>query len=220
LYREIFTSKSTREGAVHAVNLAPGSWLTIDSRRSHPDVEPNREFSKTADADPLPPSDQTSLSNRKRHTHCEDRVRLIGALSHQETLRSIAAANLFVLPSRFEGFGIAAVEAMALGVPTITANFPASREYITGGITGHSFEIGDSSALADLIRWHLSNRDQSRRIGRAGMESVTEKFSAENCAELHQRLYEQSYRCETAVDQVCGGQGNRGAQSASGVSEQ
>jgi glycosyltransferase involved in cell wall biosynthesis len=51
-----------------------------------------------------------------------DRATLTGTLSPSEVLEAYAAANLFVLPSRNENFGIAAAEAMAAGVPTILSN--------------------------------------------------------------------------------------------------
>jgi glycosyltransferase involved in cell wall biosynthesis len=144
---------------------------------------------------------------------CRHRVRLLGELPHQESLQRIAAADLFVLPSRFEGFGIAAVEAMALGVPTITADFPACSEYIRQGQTGHCFPAGDSAALAELIAWHVANPDASRSLGRRGRESVIGRYSAESSAELHHQLYLGSalsqtprrtprHPAETASDQV------------------
>ena len=129
------------------------------------------------------------LSEEIRQLGCEDRIHLTGALTHEETLRQVAAADLFVLPSRFEGFGIAAVEAMALGVPTVTSDFPASHEYIVPGKTGHQFPIGDSESLAGLINWHFRNRDQSRHMGRVGQATIGEAYSAERNAQLHLQLY-------------------------------
>ncbi len=119
----------------------------------------------------------------------ENHITLSGSLPHDETLRHVAAADLFVLPSRFEGFGMAAVEAMALGVPTITANFPAATEYLTHGVTGHQFPIGNAEELAKLIHWHAKNRDESQRIGETGQKSVTAKYSPTKLAEIHQKVY-------------------------------
>jgi glycosyltransferase involved in cell wall biosynthesis len=75
-------------------------------------------------------------------------VEFVGNVSRSEAIVRLKGADIFVLPSRFEGLGIAAVEAMAMGVPTIVANFPASSEYIVSEQTGLTFPIGDVDALA------------------------------------------------------------------------
>ncbi len=131
------------------------------------------------------------LTEQIKSAGLQDRVHLAGRLSHQETLHRIASADLFVLPSRFEGFGMAAVEAMAMGVPTITADFPASLEYISHGTTGHRFPASNVDSLGNLIQWHFENRDKSRRIGQAGKESVAGKFSPMKIAWLHHEIYSQ-----------------------------
>jgi len=43
---------------------------------------------------------------------------------------------------------------MTLGVPTITADYGASLDYIEHGVTGHRFPCGNVQALADLLAWH------------------------------------------------------------------
>lgn len=116
-------------------------------------------------------------------------VRLIGRLSHDETVRRVAAANLFVLPSLFEGFGMAAAEAMALGVPTVTSDFPASNEYIDHGVTGHQFPIGDADALASLITWHINKPEASATIARAGQSLVQSRYHPKRIAQIHQEIY-------------------------------
>jgi glycosyltransferase involved in cell wall biosynthesis len=61
-----------------------------------------------------------------------DRV-FAGYLPREALLAELQKADLFILPSRFEGLGISAIEAMAVGLPTITADFPASSEYVRDG---------------------------------------------------------------------------------------
>lgn len=101
------------------------------------------------------------------HGHVEKSV-LIDALSK---------ASLSVLPSRFEGLGLSALEGMAAGVPTITADFPAAHDFIEHGVTGHLFPIGNAEALAQLIAWHMNNPTESSRIGLSGQRFVREHFS-------------------------------------------
>ena len=92
-------------------------------------------------------------------------------------LKRLCHVDLFVLPSKFEGLGISAVEAMALGVPTITAAFPASMDYIRHGKTGHRFPCGDWQALKTMLAWHVDHPAESCAIGKAGQDFVRQRFS-------------------------------------------
>ncbi|GAB5517429.1 MAG: hypothetical protein Rhob2KO_51540 [Rhodopirellula baltica] len=114
---------------------------------------------------------------------------LPGAMNHASAMKRIAEASLFVLPSLYEGFGMAAVEAMVLGVPVITSDFPASTEYIQEGVTGHRFPIGDHQRLADLIQWHINHPEESRQIGLNGQKFAREHYQPERIAKLHLDLY-------------------------------
>jgi glycosyltransferase involved in cell wall biosynthesis len=114
-----------------------------------------------------------------------------GTIAHEEVLGTLATADVFVLPSRFEGLGMAAVEAMQCGVPTITADFASSYDLLDHGRTGHRFSCGDWQELYRLLLWHYRNRQASRDMGRRGRESVMETFSEEKTLGLHLQLYRQ-----------------------------
>lgn len=83
-----------------------------------------------------------------------DRLHLLGALPHAEALELYGAADLFVFPSVHETFGISAVEAALLGLPTLVADIAVLREVLT--IAGHSpvtfLDPDDSDAWARAIR--------------------------------------------------------------------
>jgi glycosyltransferase involved in cell wall biosynthesis len=64
------------------------------------------------------------LRQQIRELGLEDRVELTGFLGHEEMISRIKAARLFVLPSTREGFGMAALEALACGVPVVTVDHP------------------------------------------------------------------------------------------------
>ena len=117
-------------------------------------------------------------------------VELPGSVVRAELPNSLSSANLFILPSRFEGFGIAAIEAMALGIPTITADYGASLDYIEHGITGHRFTTGDVQALADLLAWHYNEQEVSHSLGKRGRIFVVERFSEANTLEKYSCIYE------------------------------
>lgn len=102
-----------------------------------------------------------------------------GHVGREALVAALARANFSVLPSRFEGLGLSALECMAAGVPTITADFAAAGEFIEQGVTGHMFPAGNAAALAQCIAWHAGNPDSAEVIGRAGREHVRQNFSEE-----------------------------------------
>lgn len=107
------------------------------------------------------------------------RAHFSGFLPQHELYDAIGGCDVFVLPSRFEGLGVIAIEAMALGVPTITADFEASEDYIEHGVTGHRFPKGDVDTLVDLLHWHRSNPKEAATVGNRGRSFVREMFRHE-----------------------------------------
>ncbi len=118
-----------------------------------------------------------------------DEVTLTGHLDKNSIEHALSHADIFVLPSKFEGFGIAPVEAMQMGLPTITANYPASQDYISSGVTGWTFPIGDDSTLAELIHHLMSNKTHREEVAKQGQALALEKFSPKRIAEQHIEIY-------------------------------
>ena len=83
-------------------------------------------------------------------------------LGHQDDVPEIlAAADLFVLPSRYEGFPGAVLEAMALGLPIIATNIPALQEIVEAGRNALLVEPAAPTELAQAIETLLTNRNLS-----------------------------------------------------------
>lgn len=104
-------------------------------------------------------------------------IRFTGALVREQVFDRLAGAHAFVLPSRFEGLGLAALEAMALGVPTITADFQAAEEYIRPEETGLIFRRGDSMALADCLKRLRGDGALRQRLSECGASFVRQHFA-------------------------------------------
>ncbi|SDK79006.1 Glycosyltransferase involved in cell wall bisynthesis [Franzmannia pantelleriensis] len=106
----------------------------------------------------------------------EVNVRFHGYVSKKTLRYELSYTHLSILPSKFEGLGLSALECMAVGVPTITSDFVASREYILPGVTGHTFPAEDVESLKVLINWHIMNPELSEIIGREGKKFVRERY--------------------------------------------
>jgi glycogen synthase len=117
-----------------------------------------------------------------------ERVRILEHLPRDEALTVVARAELAVLPSLWENFSNAALEAMALGRPLIATDVGGFPEFIEDGRTGWLVPPGDVDALAACIAARLANRDDARRVGGRGAASV-ERFSPDAVAAQLSELY-------------------------------
>ncbi len=97
--------------------------------------------------------------------------------SDQENIKQLyASADIFVLPSFKETFGIVFLEAMHYGLPIITTNVSAMPELIEEGKNGFLVPPGDSQALAEAISTLIENPDLSKQMGEAGRKKVANSY--------------------------------------------
>ncbi|MDB5121584.1 MAG: bshA [Sphingobacteriales bacterium] len=87
-----------------------------------------------------------------------ENVRFLGKQDAVEEILSVA--DLFIMPSESESFGLAALEAMACKVPVITSNAGGLPELNINGITGYMDEVGDIDAMADHCIYILQDNDR------------------------------------------------------------
>jgi glycosyltransferase involved in cell wall biosynthesis len=99
--------------------------------------------------------------------------RVLGA--RQDAQRLLAAADVFVMPSRREGLSMAVLEAMSHGLPTVVSDGPGNPEAV--GDAGVVFPVGDARALAGALRRLAADRDERARLGSAARERVEQRFS-------------------------------------------
>ncbi len=119
-----------------------------------------------------------------------ERVELLGRLPHPEVARLMAGADVFVLPSSVEAFGLAAIEAMAVGTPVICPRAGGILEFAREGYNCLFFEPGDPSSLKEALLRLLSDGGLVRTLRRGGLRTAR-RFSWERTARLTLRLYEE-----------------------------
>ncbi|MGD8368319.1 MAG: glycosyltransferase family 4 protein [Desulfobacterales bacterium] len=116
-----------------------------------------------------------------------DRVTFTGRIDHEEYVRQYARAEMAVVPSVYEGFGLPAGEAMACGVPVISTTGGALPEVV--GNTGLLVAPADPAALAGAIRTLYDNPDLSAALGAAGRQRVLAGFTWSRAAEQTAAVY-------------------------------
>lgn len=118
-----------------------------------------------------------------------DTVRFLGYRDDVPAL--LRGSDLFVLPSLWEPFGIAAVEAMALGVPVVACASGGVPEIITDGENGVLVPPGDPAALAAGIRRVLSDPFLVVRMIAKARKTAKSRFDAREMASAYERWYEE-----------------------------
>lgn len=123
----------------------------------------------------------------------------------------LQAADCFVFPSKREGFGIAAVEAMAAGLPMITSDCRGTREYMEDGVTGYVCRRGSVSAYAELIR-RMKGASKQRREMAAVCMRAAENFDIKRTDKIMRRIYEKVNMEDISMEEAqdpegCAGEG-------------
>jgi glycosyltransferase involved in cell wall biosynthesis len=103
---------------------------------------------------------------------------------------ALNAADLFLMPSIAEAFGLMAIESMACGTPVIVFEGTALPQTIDAPDCGIAVPYKDSVALAQAISQALGDTDLYRRLRENGLRHVAAKHSFETYAEGYLRLYE------------------------------
>lgn len=98
-------------------------------------------------------------------------------------------ADVLLLPSEKESFGLVALEAMACGVPTIGSQAGGVPELVVHGTTGYLAEIGNTEAMADYAVELLSDEAMAERFREACLTRARTVF----CDKLITRQYEEIY---------------------------
>jgi N-acetyl-alpha-D-glucosaminyl L-malate synthase BshA len=127
-----------------------------------------------------------------------DRARELGLAKHVEPLGEqdqiiplLSIADLFLLPSAQESFGLAALEAMACEVPVVASNVGGLHEVIDDGLTGFLHDPADVQGMADSGVWLLTDADLHARVAKDGRRTVKKRFCRDLVVPQYERFYEQ-----------------------------
>jgi glycosyltransferase involved in cell wall biosynthesis len=111
-----------------------------------------------------------------------------GPLASADVLRVFARAQVYVLPSLFESFPMAVLEAMSCGLPTIITNSNGLAEHVK---RDHSATVtdGSPSALADAVQMVLSSPEEWQAASSRARDAVATRFRADDVVERLERIY-------------------------------
>lgn len=115
-----------------------------------------------------------------------DKVVFLG--KSNEVDKILCFSDLFLLPSKTESFGLAALEAMASGVPVISSNTGGIPEVNIQGVSGYLSEVGDVSDMAENAIKILKNKDVLGQF-KLNAKSIAEKFDLDTIVSDYEQLY-------------------------------
>jgi len=117
----------------------------------------------------------------------QDRIHFLGKQDNVHDL--LPLADLMLMPSQMESFGLAALEAMACGVPAIATRVGGVPELIDHGRNGMLFEIGDVAAMAEAAIALLSDPARLQQMSQAARRTAQEQFCTTRIIPLYEAYY-------------------------------
>ncbi len=116
----------------------------------------------------------------------DNKVRLLG--QWENVLELLAAADAFVLPSRWEGLPMALLEAMMAGLPVIASRVQGVEEVIENGVQGLLVPLENPEELSKAILQLLNNPDQRRKLGLAASFRIMQGYTTEQMCENYLKV--------------------------------
>ena len=133
------------------------------------------------------PSDPPQKALAVNFTSCDD-IRFVGKQEQMEEI--LAIGDLFLLTSDYESFGLAALEAMAAGVPVISTNAGGLPEINEHGVTGYMSNVGNVEEMSKYAIELLSDAAKLAEFKKNAYAQAN-KFDIQNIVPKYEKLYDQ-----------------------------
>ena len=137
-----------------------------------------------------------ALEAQARALGVDGRVLFLGRRADVPDL--LAACDVLVMPSRAEGLGISALEALAAGRPVVASRVGGLAEVVQDDVTGRLVSPADPAALAGALGELLGSAELRGRLGAAGPARVAQGFLAEQMVDAYEALYREVLAEESA----------------------
>ena len=118
---------------------------------------------------------------------------------HASVDELLPCADVFLLPSESESFGLAALESLASGAPVVASRVGGLPEVVDDGVSGFLHSVGDVDGMADATLRILMDDDLHAEMSKRGRELAIERFSADRILPRYEAFYERVLRQGTPV---------------------
>ena len=134
-------------------------------------------------------SEKERLRSFAARVGVHDRVDFLGSVAHHELPYFYSAADVCVMPSYSESFGLVALEAQACGRPVVCSDVAGLRSVVRDDVSGYLIQAHDPAAYAERIGRLLDNPELAQQMGRRG-RLLAQRFSWGRTADSLQELFE------------------------------
>jgi N-acetyl-alpha-D-glucosaminyl L-malate synthase BshA len=133
--------------------------------------------------------DRSSCENLARDLGIHHLVKFLGKQS--DLVEILSCADLFLMPSQSESFGLSALEAMACEVPVISSSVGGLPELVLHNLTGFIAEIGDVERMAKYAIDLLTNEGKRQKFAQEGRKRAVEVFHVNKIVDEYERYYQE-----------------------------
>jgi glycosyltransferase involved in cell wall biosynthesis len=120
--------------------------------------------------------DRKELETMAAELNYQDKIVFYGAAAWEEAMQLMARMDVVVVPSRFEGFGLSAAEAMAMSKPLICSNAFGLTELVSNDKEGLLFQNGDEQDLFLKLQYMVLNPEKAKKMGEHAFNKVKQNF--------------------------------------------
>src|SRR6185295_2233921 len=131
--------------------------------------------------------DRHAAEQEARSLGVENSVHFLGKIEQVASL--LASADLFLLPTDKESFGLSALEALACGTPVIGTNAGGLPEVVRHGETGMLCNVGDTGAMADAAIGILKDNARWKKMSVAGAADARARFAMSDIVGRYEDIY-------------------------------
>lgn len=142
-------------------------------------------------------SEKEELISLAKNLDIHHLVYFAGRISHDQVLQAIKGFDIAIVPSRDEGFGLSALEAMSVGIPVIASKVGALSEVVIDTVTGLLYKSEDPTDLTNKITSLLNDSEQRKKLGGCGMVHAKNCYSRSNFQDNIAKLLNQIEICST-----------------------
>ena len=132
----------------------------------------------------------------------EDNVLITGPLYGEDKLEAYVDADVYVLPSRYEIWGMTVLEAYACGKPVIASNVYGLRDLVIDGVTGFLVEQGNVKQMAHSILSLIDDDGRAEEMSLKGKQFVKENFTIEEVVHRIENLYRDVVSSQSAIKAI------------------
>jgi N-acetyl-alpha-D-glucosaminyl L-malate synthase BshA len=132
--------------------------------------------------------ERVTAEQEARDLGVHEHVFFLGKLESVAPL--LASADLFLLPSESESFGLSALEALACGVPVVASDVGGLPDVVKDGVTGYLKPVGDVEAMASSAITILKDRARWDAMSTAAAADARARFAQDDIVAMYERFYE------------------------------